>query len=105
MTAHLQRADLLLHTLTVQVCVRTSGLCIQLEGDVDIGHLRLQFLGLHTAVSLKQSFSQGIEGDATVHGTRVNIDVADLTGKVLGHSALSTGAVAVDGDGDFLHNV
>ena len=105
MIAHFQRANLLLHTLTIEVSVRTSGLSIQLERDMDVGHLFLQLFGFHTTVSLEEPLAQGIESDATVHGARVYIDVADLTGKVLGHGALAARAMTVDGDGYFLHNV
>ena len=105
MTAYLKRADFLFYALTVQIGVRTSGLPVQLERDVDVGHLLLQFLYLYTTVSLEEPLAKGIESDATVHGTRVDIDVANLTGKVFGHGALAARAVAVDGDGYFLHNV
>ena len=102
--AHLQRANLLLDALTVQIGVGAPRLGIEHKRDMDIGHLGLQRRRVYAAVLTEEAPAEGVEGDAAIHGARVNIDVADLTGQVLGHRALSARTVAVDGNGYFLHN-
>ena len=89
MTAHLEGADLLFHVFVVQVGVGASGLRVELEADMDMGHLGLQLVGLDAAILVEQSLSEGIEGDAAVHGASVDIDIAHFTGEILGHGALS----------------
>ena len=48
------------------------------------------------AFALKQSVTQGKQGDRAVHGSRVNIYIAHFAGQVLGHRALSARRVAVN---------
>ena len=104
-TGDLQGTYLFLYVFAVEVGVGAPRLGIELEGDADVGHLFLKGFCLHTAVTLEESLVQGIEGDATVHGTGIDIDVTDLTGQILGHRALTARTVAVDGYGNLFHKV
>ena len=47
--------------------------------------------------------AKGEEGDSTVHGATVYVDVTDLLGKGFGHGAFSARTVAVDSYDDFRH--
>ena len=71
---------------------------------MDVRHLGFEFGGLHAAVVIEQALAEGIEGDTTVHGTCVDIDIAHLAGQILGHRALTARAVAIDCNRYLFHN-
>ena len=99
----LERADVALYVLAVQ---EGDGLAVhQALVYVDVGHLGLQLVGLYGAVGTEESGAEGIEGDAAVHGSGVDVDVAHGAGQVFGHRALAARGVAVNGNGNlFVHS-
>ena len=105
MTADFEAANLFLYALAVQISVGATGLGIELERNHDVGHLLLQFIGLHTAILVKQVVAQCIKGYAAIHGTSVYVNIAHLAGQILGHRALAARAMAIDCNCYFLHNV
>ena len=84
----LHRADVLFYQLAVEVGVWSAGLGVKLKGYVDVGQLLAQSC-LVDAVGGEQPVAEGIEGDAAVHGTCVDVYIAYLACKVLGHRTLT----------------
>ena len=75
---------------------------------MDVGHLAAQGLDVDghcftLSGSLEHAVAQGIERDAAVHGTGIDIYVAHFAGQVFGHGALSARRMAVNGYGNLFH--
>ena len=112
MVRHLHSAYLVFHQFAIQVGVRTACLWIKLERNLDVRHLLAQCLLVDdftnvlplTTNLLEDSMTQGIEGDATVHGTCVDIHIAHLAGQILGHGALAARRMAVNSYRNLFHH-
>ena len=65
---------------------------------MDVVHAAAQGFGVD-AFGSEQPVAQGIEGDTTVHGSGIYIDVAYLPGQVFGHRALAARRMAINGNG------
>ena len=96
-------ADFVFYALFVEVSHREVGGRIEFEMYFDVWHPRLQGFGFHTAIGIEKLMAKGEEGDSTIHGATVYVDVTDLLGKGFGHGAFSARTVAVDSYDDFRH--
>ena len=105
MIAYLQAADFLLNTLSIKIGVGATGLGIELERNLYLWHLLLQFGCLYAAIGIKQIVAQGVECYAAIHGACIYIYIAHFAGQVLGHCAFTARAVAIDCNCYLLHNV
>ena len=105
MRRHLHGADVVLYILSVEECVRTAGLPVEAEADVDIPHLFLQLLFTDCSVGMEETVTHRIERHRTVHRPCIDIDVADFLCQIFCHRTFPAGGEAVDGDGYFLHCV
>ena len=89
MTADLHRADDILHQLAVQVCIGASLLSVELEGNMNIGHLSAQLVFVDAAISGKQPMTKGKQRNTAIHGTRIYIYIAHFASQIFGHGALA----------------
>ena len=60
-------------------------------------------LFLLNLLSLKKSMLDAIQSHGPIHGTRIDIRISDLLGKIFCHGTFATGRVAVYSDNYFLH--
>ena len=100
----LDGADFALDQVAVDVDVARPAVGVEAEGDGDaVEQPDHRLLVDHTRADgpvLKR-----IERHGTVHGARVDEDVAQTAGNGLGEGALAARREAVDGDYDFLFSV
>ena len=99
MAAHVHAADLLLHVAAVQQGHAAAGVGVVRKADVDVVQPVQQGV-LHQLSILDQAFLQHVKGHRAVHGTAVDVSVAEVAGQLLGEGALPAGGEAVDGDVD-----
>ena len=98
-------AYFLLDVFTVEKSLQTPILIVG-KRDVHPIHQRLQAQGIDfLGLSIHQPFPKGKEGDGTIHGARIDIDIVERLGKALGHRALSATRMAIDGDCNFFHYI
>ena len=102
MARYLHRTYLVLYQFAIQVGVRTTSLSIEFKGYLDVGHLAAQLVLLDAVVG-KQAIAQGVERDAAIHGSCVNIYIAHFAGQVLGHCAFAARTVAVNSYCNLFH--
>ena len=77
---HFKGADFVFHALFVEVSHRKMGVRVEFEMHFDVWHPRLQGFGLHTAIGIEELLTKGEEGDGTIHGSTIYIDVTYLLG-------------------------
>ena len=89
MVADLHGAYVVFDEGAVEVGVGAASLGVVAEGDVYVGHGGTKALGVDVALGVYHAVLHGVEGDAAVHGTGVDVDVAELACEVFGHGALA----------------
>ena len=60
------------------------GVRVEFEVYLHLRHSRLEIFSFHTAIGIEKLMAKGEEGDSTVHGATVYVDVTDLLGKGFG---------------------
>ena len=72
------------------------------ESDVEVVYFVPKFFHVDLSV-VQESVFDAVQGDGTIHGSAVDVDIADLAGQVFGHGAFSAGGKSVNGDSYLSH--
>ena len=102
MGGYFHGAYLAFYVHAVQVSVGTVGFRVGAESDVEVVYFVPKFFHVDLSV-VQESVFDAVQGDGTIHGSAVDVDIADLAGQVFGHGAFSAGGKSVNGDSYLSH--
>ena len=88
MIGYFHTAYFLFHTLSVKIRVRATCLGIEHKGNPDLIHLVSQGI-LIDPLFRDDAVDKAIKSNGAVHGSRINVDIANLLGQILCHRAFA----------------